>query len=73
MHSKANAGRYLTNSIVVCILVLVTIDFDMTFLGWICLILVVLGLLSLLWEGFKCAIHIDHFSDLWRNKGERNS
>lgn len=44
----------------------------MTFLGWIFLIFVVLGLLNLLWEGFKCAINIDHLSDLWRNRKERN-
>lgn len=62
----------LANSIVVSILTLVKIGFDMTFLGWIFLIFVVLGLLNLLWEGFKCAINIDHLSDLWRNRKERN-
>jgi hypothetical protein len=38
----------------------------MTVAGWIFLIFVAAALLNLLGEGFKCAMHIDKWRDLWQ-------
>ncbi len=39
----------------------------MTFWGWVFFILIAGGFIYLLSEIALCALHIDHWSDLWRS------
>lgn len=43
----------------------------MTFLGYIILVLVILGFLGLLGEGIKSGLNISRWSDLWRSSDRK--
>ncbi len=46
----------------------------MTFFGVIFFIFVAIGICTLLSRGIKCALYIDHWSDLWKKpKSEETS